>query len=93
MPVETASNELAILSRVFRPKAGNLSVAAARAWLKLEFTEEDRERMRTLVRKAQAGELAPDEEEELDGYRRAGRVLDMMQSKARLSLKKRSSAG
>jgi hypothetical protein len=91
--VETVSSEVAILSRVLRPKAGTLSVAAARAWLQLDFTEEDRTKMRSLVRKAQLGALTKREEQELDGYRRAGRVIDLMHSKARLSLKKRSSVG
>jgi hypothetical protein len=89
--VETVSSEVAILSRVLRPRAGTLSVAAARAWLQLDFAEEDRAKMRGLVQKAQQGELTQREEEELDGYRRAGRVIDMMHSKATLSLKKRSS--
>jgi hypothetical protein len=93
MPVETASSEVAILSRVLRPRAGTLPAAAARAWLKLDFTEEDRQRMRSLSAKAQSGALTPHEEDDLAAYRRAGRVLDMMHSKARLSLKKRNTAG
>jgi hypothetical protein len=92
MVVEVPSSEVAILSRVLRPRVGSLSAAAARAWLKLDFSEEDRQRMHALVQKSREGRLTPEDEEALDNYRRAGRVLDLMHSKARLSLKKRNTA-
>jgi hypothetical protein len=82
---------VAILSRVLQPKNGTLSAAAARAWLKLDFTDEDRARMHELALKAQEGMLSAADEIALDSYRRAGCLLDMMHSKARHSLKKRGS--
>jgi hypothetical protein len=92
MVVEVPSSEVAILRRVLRPRVGALSAAAARAWLKLDFSEEDRQRMHALVQKGREGRLLPEDEEALDNYRRAGRVLDLRHSKARLSLKKRTPA-
>jgi hypothetical protein len=85
----TATSEVAILSRVFQPNNGTLSAAAARAWLKLDFADEDRARMHELAVKAQEGMLSAEDEVALNNYRRAGCLLDMMHSKARHSLKKR----
>jgi hypothetical protein len=84
----TATSEVAILSRVIQPENGALSAAAARAWLKLDFTEQDRARMHELALGAQAGTLTSTDQADLDAYRRVGRLLDMMHSKARHSLKK-----
>jgi hypothetical protein len=91
MAVETAmaTSEVAILSRVMQPKNGTLPTAAARAWLKLDFSDEDRARMHKLALKAQEGTLTAEDEIALENYRRAGCLLDMMHSKARHSLKKR----
>ena len=84
----TASSDVEILSRVIQPKHSNLSAAAARGWLKLDFDQQDRDRMHELALKAQEGSLTPPEEAALDNYRRVGRILDLLHSKARLSLKK-----
>ena len=84
-----ATSEVAILSRVLQPHNGTLTAAAARAWLKVDFTQEDRELMHELAVKAQAGTLSSEDHTDLETYRRIGRLLDMMHSKARHSLKKR----
>jgi len=86
----TATSEVAILSRVLEPNNGTLSAAAARAWLKLDFNDQDRARMHELALKAQDGMLTSKDQLDLDTYRRVGRLLDMMHSKAHHSLKKRS---
>jgi hypothetical protein len=82
------SSEVEILSRVIKPNHSNLSAAAARGWLKLDFDQRDRDRMHELAVKAQEGTLTPREKVDLDNYRRVGHILDMVHSKARLSLKK-----
>jgi hypothetical protein len=89
MTVETlpGASQAAILGRIIRPRRADLSAAAARAWLALDFDQDDRARMHELALKAQDGTLQPDELIELDNYRHVGRLLDMMHSKARLSLK------
>ncbi len=87
--IMSPASEVAILSRVIEPANGTLSAAVARTWLKLQFTDPDRARMHELALKAQDGTLTLLERADLDAYRRAGRLLDMMHSKARRSLKKR----
>ena len=62
------------------------------AWLKLNFTAHDRTRLHALAQKAQEGSLTPDEATALDNYCRVGRLLDLMHSKARRSLKKRGAS-
>jgi hypothetical protein len=84
------SIELAILSRIIAPKDGDLSAPAARAWLKMKFPVHDRKRAHELALKAQEGALTTEEEREVESYRRIGRLLDLMHSKARLSLKEKA---
>jgi hypothetical protein len=84
-------HEAAILSRVIKPKERTLSQAAARAILQFDFDDDDRQRMHELVVKNQEGELTAEERAELDGYVNVGLILDLMRSKARLSLKRASS--
>ncbi len=55
--------------------------------LKLDFDPTDRDRMHELAARGQEGSLSKAEEEELDSYRRIGYFVDLMRSKARLSLK------
>ncbi len=86
---QTPNNEADILSRVIQPGHNGLSLAAARALLKLEFPGDDRRRMHELAVKNQAGDLTAAERRELDDYLRVGRLLDLLGAKARLSLKKR----
>jgi len=86
---ETDTSELAILSRVLEPDKPTLSLQAARDILALDFGRVDKERMRQLSAKARAGTLTPDEEIAIDNYERVGHVLNIMQSKARRSLKGR----
>ena len=81
-------DEVAILSRVIKPKKATLSPAAARSLLELEFAAEDKERMRQLLNKNQEGRLTKHEQHELDTYRRIGRLIDLLCAKARLSLHK-----
>lgn len=91
--IETVPSEADILSRVVRPDRGNWSkAAAAESILEFDFPPEDVARMDTLAAKAREGSLSPAEEAELENYRRAGRSLELLQSKARLSLKRLSAA-
>jgi hypothetical protein len=85
---ELPNSQAAILARVIQPGRDDLSATAARAFLKFEFTPEDRERMHDLAVKNQAGTLTEGERDELLGYIRIGRFLDIITAKARLSLKK-----
>ena len=59
---------------------------AARYFLKMHFAEADHQRMNVLAAKARAGTLAEKEESELSNYMQMGWFLDLIKSKARLSL-------
>jgi len=80
-------SETAILSRVFKPSQGDLPPAAAEALLQLDFDPSDLARMHELAEKNQAGELIDTEFAELENYRSVGRLLDIVRSKARLSIR------
>ena len=65
----------------------HLSPEAARGWLSLSFATADVARVEELSQMAAEGSLTPVEQEELDAYERAGHLLAILHSKARLSLK------
>ncbi len=87
---EIASTDAAILSRLIRPEQDDLSAEAAQALLKLRFNAADLARLHHLVTKNQDGLLTSEEQSELESYLRIGSFVDLMQSKARRSLKKRA---
>jgi hypothetical protein len=55
--LQATNTEAAIWSRLFRPTAKTLSVEAARSILRLEFTQEDKDRMHALAAKAREGSI------------------------------------
>jgi len=75
-----------VWERTVQPGQGDLPPEAARYFLNLQFARADRERMNELAVKARAGTLSSDEETELDNYMQMGWFLDLVKSKARLSL-------
>jgi hypothetical protein len=78
----------AIWGRVIKPDDGTLSPEAARGLLALAFDAEDQRRVDVLSRKAQDGSLTPEERAELGEYVRVNHELMILQSKARVSLKR-----
>jgi hypothetical protein len=88
-PAVTIPNgEAAILGRLIRPEQDDLSPDAARSILRLDFGAQDRVRMHELAVKAQHGTLTEADEAELASYRGVGRLLELLRSKARRSLKR-----
>lgn len=87
-----ATSEVAIWERIIHP-SGPMSRATARHIVKLEFTGDERQWMRELAERDQAGNLAPgedeDEDEELDNFCRVGTTLSFLKSRARQVLKSR----
>jgi hypothetical protein len=81
------TSEMAILRRVVDAEEPFQSAEAARAILRLRFSEQDEARMNRLAAKNREGKLKPEEEEELNNYIRVGQTLGILQSKARRSLK------
>lgn len=84
------TNEGAIFSRVLKLGGANLSTAAAKAILDFDFIQADKDRMRQLSAKAKEGSLSTREQDAINNYERVGHILSLMKSKARLSLKGRS---
>jgi hypothetical protein len=80
--------EAEVFSRIFEPDKPNLSAAAARSILALDFRAEDRARMNVLSAKARHGKLTKKEDAELETFIHVGNLLAILQSKARQSLKR-----
>ena len=76
-----------ILARAIQPGNGDLSAEAARSILGFQLAEDDRRRVDELAARARSGELLPEERTELDDYERTAALLEILQSKARHSLK------
>jgi hypothetical protein len=88
MRVSQADNsEVSILNRILRPKMPTFSPEAAEDILNLDFDPVDKDRMRQLSAKARAGTLTANENAEMSRYELVGHLLNIMQSKARRSLK------
>jgi hypothetical protein len=81
------NTESAIWDRLMQSAGRKLSVPAARAFLRLEFTSADKDRMHELAAKARGGSLSTTEQKEIREYERAGNLLALMKSKARQRLK------
>ena len=70
------------------PDNPSFSSEAARSILSLGFGDEDNERMNLLAAKARQGNLDSQDESLLNAYLLVGSLVDLMHSKARLSLKR-----
>ena len=92
MSTTIASHEADILRRVVDPQRAGWSREASEAILSLALPKRDASRASTLARKASAGSLSPAEARELEDYQHIGRFLELMQSRARLSIKKPGAA-
>ena len=87
------TSEVSILNRILRPNAPTFSPEAARDILALDFDPVDKDRMRLLSAKARMGTLTAEEDAEAGRYELLGHLLNIMQSKARRSLKSRHHDG
>jgi uncharacterized protein YnzC (UPF0291/DUF896 family) len=76
-----------ILARVIQPTEGGLSADAARSILEFRFSPDDEDRVNALAAKARRGTLTDEERALLEDYERVASLLELMQSKARRSLK------
>jgi hypothetical protein len=87
------SPEGEIWKRLLKPDKPGLSKEAAKSLLNLAFSTRDRKRMNELSAKARKGTLTPAEDAELEAYIHVGFVLSMLQSKARVCLRKNGKSG
>ena len=83
-----AKSEAGIFGRVFTNGRQALSPDLARYVLGLTFGEQDKARMHELAVGNQDGALSAEDQEELHNYIKVGRLLAILQSKARQALKK-----
>jgi hypothetical protein len=84
-------SEISIFARLLNSGRAKMSLALARYILKLGFDDEDQVRMADLAERNQAGMLSGDEREELMNFVKAGHLLALLQSRARKTLKKKTS--
>ena len=81
--------EAAIWARLMQAQKNELSSEAAEFLLTIDFGETDRRRMQELAERSEAETLTAEEQTEFDGYLHIGNLLAVMQSKARLTLKRK----
>jgi len=89
IPTTTATGTM-IWRHILEPNKANMPADLARYVLQMDFKESDQRRMAVLSRKAENGKLTARERSELEEYLRVADALALMQSKARLSLKRRA---
>ncbi|QEG36750.1 hypothetical protein [Bythopirellula goksoeyrii] len=90
MATSTDRSESAILARALSLDEGNLSPELAEHVLSVGLTEEDKEAARELSKLASCNSLTEEQAIELENYRRAGRIFELLKSKARLALQNAS---
>jgi hypothetical protein len=84
--MDTQETEAALLARAFNTETGDLPKEAAQVLLRAKLPEADLRRMEELGRQAQQGRLTPAQRREAEAYDRVGLLIELLQSKARLSL-------
>ena len=85
----THTGDAGILARLIRADDTSLPPGAAKALLRIRFTEDDLARIHELAAKNQDDALTDAEKADLESYLRVSPFLDLMHAKARRSLKKR----
>lgn len=93
MPIATTISETDILADVLGADEGDLSPAVARAVMKWKFSSQTSRRITQLAQKNQRGSITARERETLERYLRVGSFINLLQAKARLSLKSSVRAG
>lgn len=81
-----------VWERTIRPQEPNLAPEVARYFLEIRFDDRDRTRMNALAASAREGALSESESIELSNYMQMGWFLDLMKSKARISLRRSAPA-
>lgn len=87
------NREAAIWARLMQAQSHALSPEAAEYLLSIRFGESDREHLRQLAERSEAGALTDEEQIEFDSYLHVGNLLAVLQSKARVALHREPLAG
>ncbi|HKB01553.1 MAG TPA: hypothetical protein VKD90_05000 [Gemmataceae bacterium] len=77
-----------ILARAIANGRGSMSPMVARQILKFGFSQADQDRMTDLMVRNNEGRLSPDEKAELLEFAHVGNFLAVLQSHARMALKR-----
>lgn len=85
--------ESEILADVIAPDQGDLTSEVARSVLRWKFTDRARARMNDLADRNNNGTITVPERQDLEKYLRVGSLINIVQAKARLSLKSVDQAG
>lgn len=81
MNAVTVQQESSIFERLL------VSRDSAHAVLSIHFSPDDEHRMRELMEKNNDGTITPEEQTEMEAFRRIGSFLAILQAKARLQLR------
>ena len=79
--------EAEILRRVVDPRRAGWSREAAESILALSLSQKDIERANELAEKSATGLMSAEDVVEMESFRHVGRFLELLKSRARLSLK------
>ena len=85
------NREAAIWARLIQAQGDDLSPEAAEYLLSIRFAGGDVARMRQLAERSESGTLTDEEQAEFDSYLHVGNLLAVIQSRARLTLRRRRS--
>jgi len=83
---------LELLDVLFRPSDGGFSEELSRFVLSLHFTDAQKDRYLELAEKVTQAPLTTEEQEELESFVYINHILGVLQSKARLSLRRQPAA-
>lgn len=87
MSTAIAHREADILERAFDAAGAQWSREIANALLSTKLSPKDIERMNELAARSRAGTLETDEEIEIESYRFAARLLEILKLRARAAIK------
>jgi hypothetical protein len=87
MASSTIPADADVLRHLLASDADQMDPAAARAILQFRFDKEATKTIRRLLQKNNRGTISADERITLEKFLRVGKVIDLFQAKARLSLK------
>jgi hypothetical protein len=92
MAITPIITEAEILEDIVSPREASLTPDAARIFLEMKFSKDATKRIRQLLQKNNRGTITPEERATLEKYLRVGQFLDLLQAKAKLSLRGESDA-
>ena len=92
MPTAVYEINTGIVDRLLVPWGKELTAAAAKSILAIQFTDAEQDRIEELVAQSKRSKLTKDRKKELEEYLRWSYLLDKLHAKARLTLKRRSAS-